>query len=589
MGISETTNSIDFSYSLVKTKEKAIYELSVTPPKNHHINEKAPHRVAIRNGNGNAPSSVQVLSPDQFKTSESLLKVHLDVSLVNKNTCSIELKIYLCDNANTYCIPKEKIISCEPLADTKTAEEIKNYSDPNNLKKSDEGSKDSSIISTPISSPKNSMFLTDPKLAILKARTENKPLFIDFYGNWCPPCNVLEETVFSHPTFKTYQQKMVFLKLDADLPASWELKSKFQVKGYPTIIFTTPQLEEIQRITGNLEPQNFFSKMNFVIHNKNQSLSTLTNDFQKSKTPTNSWKLLNLYLNQENYMEAFKLVPYAIQKKKLTVREQDTLNYLTLKVGFSSLNKNSPMGTAPEYIDYVKNSLEAFPFEETWYDKLNMLETIAETTKDEDLKKWTYYQTLTITHKLLSQKTDKNNFLTKADLLFMRADSFEKLGAKTEAQYLYKQASLEIEKKIKKLNLNIQTNRGFNLDRVYAIYKSGNFQQANSLYKGLIQIYPNEFTFYYNHAQVLKELNFKEESLAQAKKALEFSYGDNKLRAAYLTADLLKTLNQKPEAIKLLDSIIPNTLLPEDKSIRTHRYYKKLVDLKSEITLSLPK
>lgn len=119
MGITEPGNSIDFESTWKKLNENSKYELTVTPPKNHHLNEKAPHRVAILKNKSKGPSALQVLKSDQLEISEFALKTHFNISSFDKNTCFIELKIYLCDNANTYCIPKEKTIPCNSIQDTK--------------------------------------------------------------------------------------------------------------------------------------------------------------------------------------------------------------------------------------------------------------------------------------------------------------------------------------------------------------------------------------------------------------------------------------------------------------------------------------
>lgn len=524
--------------------------LKFTPSKSHHINEKAPNKVWQIIEGKNSPLNLE------------LKKEEANVTLAQDMNCQVHFKIYICDDANTYCIPKEGDFLCKDnrIVEGTSTPELK---DPDK-----------------VAATKNDLFIVNnPALALQKAKVENKALMIDFFGTWCPPCNVLEETVFSHPKFKTYKDKMIFLKLDADLPLSWELKAKFAIRGYPTVVFTTPNNEEIYRIIGSMTPNNFFRKMDYSIKNKNQSIQDLLKLYSANKTPATAWKLIDAYNNQENYTAAFDLIPIALKKGNLTPKEQDLLQYIQLKFSLAQTAKENK----PKYIEFIKSSIEANPTQETFLDKLTMLDAIAEEMKDENLTKWVALQTLKITNDLMINKIAEDSFISQTDIYFIRADAFEKLGSKTEAQFVYKLAAKEIEQQIKKYKLNIKTNRGYNLDRVYAIYKSGDFATADGLYKDLIKVYPEEFTFYYNHASVLKELNKKEEALAQAKKSLEFSYGDNKLRAAYLTADLMKDVTSKSESLKIIDEALNSYKLPDDKTIRTHRYYKKLVDLKETL------
>lgn len=524
--------------------------LKFTPAPSHHINEKAPNKIW------------QIIEGKKNPLKLEVKKEEVKTSLANDSDCQAHFKIYVCDDANTYCIPKEGQYFCK---DNRVVEATS----------TSENKEISKVAST-----KDDLFIiNNPTLALQKAKVENKALMIDFFGTWCPPCNVLEETVFSHPKFKSYKDKMVFLKLDADLPISWELKAKFAIRGYPTVVFTTPQNEEIYRIIGSMTPNNFFKKMEYSLKNKNQSIQDLLKSYSSNKTPAAAWKLIDAYNNQENYTAAFDLIPIALKKGNLTTKEQDLIQYIQLKFTLAQTAKENKS----KFIEFIKSSIEANPSQETFLDKLTMLDSIAEETKDENLTKWVALQTLKITNDLMINKIAEDSFISQTDIYFIRADAFEKLGSKTEAQFVYRQATKEIEQQIKKYKLDIKTNRGFNLDRVYAIYKSGDINAADGLYKDLIKVYPEEFTFYYNHASVLKDLNKKEEALSQAKKALEFSYGDNKLRAAYLTADLMKDLNSKSESLKVIDEALASYKLPDDKTIRTHRYYKKLVDLKENL------
>lgn len=555
-------------------KSAEFYEATFIPLNQHHFNLKAPNKIQ---------EMTKGTTKNLLANTESAANIDqkgITIRTSNAQDCELNFKIYVCDNANTYCIPKEgqylcaqnKLSFLSPKSNTESAI---------TASASTSSAASSSAPNSALSTSSNSalFILNNPTLALEKAKVENKPLLIDFFGTWCPPCNVLDETVFNHPKFKSYQNKMIFLKLDADLPISWNLKSQYAIRGYPTVIFATNFNEEIYRVIGSMNPNSFFKKMDYAIKNKNQSIADLLKSFQNQRTPENAWKLIDAYNNQENYVEAYKLIPFAIKKAKLTTKEQDLLQYIPLKMTLPHLAKENK----GKYIDAIKNSIESFPYEETFLDKLNILESLSDELKDENLKKWAALQTLKITNDLMVKRISEDSFISQTDIYFIRADAFEKLGSKTEAQFVYRLAAQEIEKQIKKFKLNLNTNRGFNLDRVYAIYKSGDVQTADALYKNLIQIYPEEFTFYYNHANVLKDLNKKEEALTQAKKALEYSYGDNKLRAAFFTAELQKDLKQKDAALEVLEDAINTATLPEDKTIRTHRYYKKLVDLKEQL------
>jgi len=91
-------------------------------------------------------------------------------------------------------------------------------------------------------------WLTDFSEATARAKKERKPILVDFTGSdWCGWCKKLDAEVFSTDEFKKWaDKKVILLKLDypKNTPQSDELKkqnadlqAKYQVRGFPTILF----------------------------------------------------------------------------------------------------------------------------------------------------------------------------------------------------------------------------------------------------------------------------------------------------------------------------------------------------------------
>ncbi|MCT4643521.1 MAG: thioredoxin family protein [Carboxylicivirga sp.] len=71
-----------------------------------------------------------------------------------------------------------------------------------------------------------------------KAEKENKIVFIDFYTKWCGPCKVMAKGTFTKPEVgKFYNDNFINYKVDAEVGEGPELAKKYEVTGFPTLVF----------------------------------------------------------------------------------------------------------------------------------------------------------------------------------------------------------------------------------------------------------------------------------------------------------------------------------------------------------------
>jgi thiol:disulfide interchange protein DsbD len=123
------------------------------------------------------------------------------------------------------------------------------------------------ISTTTVESVKESILWEDySRESLLKAREENRPVFIDFYADWCEPCRELDAKTYSNPEVVRLARRFVMFKSDltaGDDPAVKMLMEKYRIRGVPTLVFLRPDGGEMTslRETGFVNAGTFLDKM----------------------------------------------------------------------------------------------------------------------------------------------------------------------------------------------------------------------------------------------------------------------------------------------------------------------------------------
>jgi thioredoxin:protein disulfide reductase len=100
-----------------------------------------------------------------------------------------------------------------------------------------------------------------------RARTEAKPLLLDFTAEWCGACKELARHTFADPNVMREASRFVAVKVDAtsdDDPAVDQIKDKYHVVGLPTVIMLGADGQERARITEFMPPEQFLTTLRAV-------------------------------------------------------------------------------------------------------------------------------------------------------------------------------------------------------------------------------------------------------------------------------------------------------------------------------------
>jgi len=99
--------------------------------------------------------------------------------------------------------------------------------------------------------------------ALKLAKSQHKPIMVDFYTDWCGWCKKLDSDTYSDPKVKAAAEKFVCVKINAEKEQA--LTSKYAIAGFPTIVFLDRDGNLISKITGYLPPDKFLANMNKIL------------------------------------------------------------------------------------------------------------------------------------------------------------------------------------------------------------------------------------------------------------------------------------------------------------------------------------
>lgn len=90
----------------------------------------------------------------------------------------------------------------------------------------------------------------DVEDAFAEAKEANKPVLLYWGAKWCPPCNLMKQTLFKDPAFIAETREFIPVHLDGDAKDAQIWGQKFGIRGYPTVIVLLPDRTEVTRLDG---------------------------------------------------------------------------------------------------------------------------------------------------------------------------------------------------------------------------------------------------------------------------------------------------------------------------------------------------
>ena len=102
-------------------------------------------------------------------------------------------------------------------------------------------------------------WLTDLDAALAKSEETGRPVMVDFFATWCPPCKMLDAQTYSDSRVIKASKNWIMVRIDVDKNRA--LAEQYEISSIPTIVVLQPDGNEVNRTAGFIPPGPMLSKM----------------------------------------------------------------------------------------------------------------------------------------------------------------------------------------------------------------------------------------------------------------------------------------------------------------------------------------
>ncbi len=131
----------------------------------------------------------------------------------------------------------------------------------------------------------NVKWATSWDAASKQAKERNTIIMIDFYADWCGWCKQLDKKTFADARVVEQLNRLVPLKIDGDNDRA--MVARYNVSGYPNIVFVDASGKVVHRIDGYLDPQPFLQQVSALLDSYT-ALPALEAEYKKNPSNTHA-------------------------------------------------------------------------------------------------------------------------------------------------------------------------------------------------------------------------------------------------------------------------------------------------------------
>ncbi len=94
--------------------------------------------------------------------------------------------------------------------------------------------------------------------ALKAAKKENKLVFLDVYATWCGPCRRMDAITFANQEVGEYfNSRFINVKIDGEKGEGPMIRRRYNVRGYPSLLFINYNGEVVKGTAGFRDPERF--------------------------------------------------------------------------------------------------------------------------------------------------------------------------------------------------------------------------------------------------------------------------------------------------------------------------------------------
>ena len=441
-----------------------------------------------------------------------------------------------------------------------------------------------------------------PEQAGEKARGK-KGILAVVSTDWCPPCNVLKEFLFSLPEFEEATKDYVKVYVDGDSKDFSQWRPYVKSFYYPSLVLLTPKLEVTAFKIGAIEKYKFVSWLeenssdSEPLENLRQQLDiriaggflqSIKDLFTSAKTQKKEADKIIDWLRNRNLHDEAIVYMEALDSKGYADKILESQYY-----GFPGSSELSPEEQAKAAEKLAKQILDrpAANFEYYFYIALEHCKKGKDEPVDPDCRE---YLAKAIKADSKRMRTDWNQ-LTPAEkklrlghfmyvsgnILALQGETEKATKAFTKCENAYGE--------LKQESLLKEKSRVARIQQLYCFDRPESVAQAENepLLLSLAEDYPVEETFHRKLAKSYKKKKQYNKALAANELAIKYSYGKMWMRNVLARVGILQEMGKIDQAMEIMKVSMKEISL--DKNVRKmmtmksfRAKYEELKKLKTE-------